>query len=223
MTRRWETALVAIAFAVGGLVALALTYAGPATYTDIATHEGFATISFRERDGSLRPMRLAELVGIHDGWIRYVTGRGDPPGGTTVPDFFTRDEQAHMADVRAVFVGFELAAVVAVGIAVIVPLLAAKRSRAAALTLVRDGAIAAGAGTALVAAVAATAFDPLFLAFHEVFFPRGNFLFGPGSNLIAMYPDAYWYGVTLRVGLTFVAVMALIAIALSATSRQARR
>lgn len=223
MTRRWETALLAIAFAVGGLVALALVYAGPATYADIATHEGFATVSFRERDGSRRPEVLPELLAIHDGWIRYITGRGGPPGGSLTVDFFTRDEQAHMADVRTVFVGFELAAVVAVGIGVILPLRAAKRSRTAALLLVRDAAVAAGIGTALLAAAAAASFDQLFLAFHEVFFPQGNFLFGPDSNLIAMYPDAYWYGVTLRVGLTFVAAMAIIAIAAATTVRRARR
>ena len=91
------------------------------------------------------------------------------------------------------------------------------------LALLRDAAIAAGAGTAAVAVAAAIAFDPLFLLFHELFFPQGNFLFGPDSNLLALYPDPYWYGVTLRIGLTFVAAMAIIAIAAAATLRQARR
>ncbi|MDQ6857386.1 MAG: DUF1461 domain-containing protein [Chloroflexota bacterium] len=205
------------------MVALALAYAGSGTYTDIATHEGFATVSFRERDGSRRPEALPELLAIHDGWMRYITGRGGMPGGSFTVDLFTRDEQAHMRDVRAVFIGFELAAAIGVGIAVLLPLRAAKRSGVAALVLVRDAAIAAAIGTAIVAAVAALAFDSLFLLFHQVFFPQGNFLFGPDSNLIAMYPDAYWYGITLRVGVTFVGAMALVALASAATLRRARR
>ncbi|HLZ48383.1 MAG TPA: DUF1461 domain-containing protein [Candidatus Limnocylindria bacterium] len=168
-------------------------------------------------------MPLDELVGIHNGWVRYITGRGSPSGGTTTVDFFTRDEQAHMTDVRAVFEGFELAAIVAGGIGVLLPLRAAKRSRMAATLLVRDAAIAAGIGVALVAVATAIAFDSLFLLFHQVFFPQGNFLFGPESNLIAMYPDAYWYGVTLRVGLTFIAAMAIMTGAATATLRRSRR
>lgn len=198
-------------------------YAGPATYEDIATHEGFAHAAFRERDGSTRPMELRELVGIHNGWVRYITGRGGPPGGTTLPDFFTTDEVNHMADVRRVFMGFELAVVVAVGLAVILGLRAARRSRAAVLLLARDASVAAGLGVIFVAVAAALAFDQLFLAFHEVFFPQGNFLFPPDSNLIAMYPDPYWYGVTLRVGITFILATAVIAIAAAATLRRARR
>jgi uncharacterized membrane protein len=89
--------------------------------------------------------------------------------------------------------------------------------------LVRDAAIAAGAGTAIVAAGAAVAFDPLFLLFHEVFFPQGNFLFGPDSNLLVLYPEPYWYGVTLRIGLAFVALMAALATVMAATLRRTRR
>jgi len=204
-------------------VVLAVAYAGPWTYEDIATHEGFAPTEFRERDGTRRVMQLRELVGIHDGWMRYVTGRGGPPGGSTTTDFFTRAEQAHMADVRRVFVGFEIAATVAACGVVLLVARAARRSRPAATILVRDAAIVAGAAVAAIAVVAAIAFDPLFLLFHEVFFPQGNFLFGPDSNLIALYPDPYWYGVTLRVGLTFVGVMVGIALAATATLRRVRR
>jgi uncharacterized membrane protein len=223
VTARWETALLAVCLAVVGLVTLALVYAGPGTYEDIATHEGFAQTVFRERDGSSRSMGLSELVGMHNGWIRYVTGRGDPPGGTTLSDFFTRDEIAHMTDVRRVFIDFEIAATIASAGVVLLLARGARRSAVAGATLARDAAIAAGIGVAAVAIAASVAFDPLFLLFHEVFFPQGNFLFGPDSNLIAMYPDAYWYGVTLRIGVAFVAVTAITAIGATATLRRARR
>jgi uncharacterized membrane protein len=75
----------------------------------------------------------------------------------------------------------------------------------------------------VVAAAAALAFEPLFLLFHAVLFPQGNFLFPAGSNLLALYPDPYWYGVTLRVGLTFVGAAAAIALGATATLRRSRR
>jgi len=128
-----------------------------------------------------------------------------------------------MSDVRRVFVGFEIAALFSVAVATVLVARAAKRSRTAALFVLRDAAIVSGVGAAAVALAAVVAFDPLFLLFHEIFFPQGNFLFGPDSNLLLLYPDPYWYGVTLRVGGTFVLVMAIIAIAAAATLRRARR
>ena len=93
----------------------------------------------------------------------------------------------------------------------------------AVLIVARDASVAAGFGVAVVALVASVAFDPLFLLFHRIVFPQGNFLFAPDSNLLAVYPDVYWYEVTIRVGLTFVAAMAVIAVAAGATLRRIRR
>ena len=152
-----------------------------------------------------------------------MTGRaGDGPNTGPVV-VFTPDEYAHMADVRQVFIGFQLAALVALVFGIVLLIRAGLRDRRSALVLARDASIAGGAGAAILAVVAAAAFDPLFLLFHEVFFPQGNFLFGPDSNLIAMYPDQYWYGVTLRIGFTFVAATAAVALVATATLRQARR
>lgn len=174
-------------------------------------------------DGQRDVLELRDLLGIHNDWVRYVSGRGSGPGGTVALEYFTPDERAHMADVRQVFVGAQLAALVGLVAAILLLTRAATRSRAAVLVLARDAAITAGTTTLVVAVAAATAFDPLFLLFHEILFPQGNFLFGPESNLLALYPDQYWYGVTLRVGLTFVAAMAAIALAATATLRRMRR
>jgi uncharacterized membrane protein len=64
---------------------------------------------------------------------------------------------------------------------------------------------------AVIGVAAAVAFDPLFLLFHEVFFPQGNFLFAPDSNLIRLYPEWYWQGITAGVGASFIAVSLLVA------------
>jgi hypothetical protein len=204
-------------------------FAGPSTYEALARDTPFAPATFRVVDRLSGPspridsLGVDQLVDLHRRWLDYVTGRvGDPPitGPVVV---FTRQEYAHMADVRRVFIAFQLAAGVAAVVAIALFIRAAKRGRESAVTLARDAAIAAGLGAAAIALIAAVAFDPLFLLFHEMFFPQGNFLFGPDSNLIAMYPDPYWYGVTLRVGVAFVFLMAIIAVAAAATLRQGRR
>lgn len=225
MTRRWETAVVAICLAGSGLVALAVAFGGTSTYVAIMRDFAPATFHLAAGDAIARVVQidLPALTGWHNAWFTYVTGDGDRPPISFGAAVFTTAEYAHMADVRNVFVGARVAAVGAAVLAAAPILRAARRDRAAAVVLVRDAAIAAGIGTAVIAIAAALAFDPLFLLFHEVFFPQGNFLFPPDSNLIAMYPDPYWYGMTIRIGLTFILAMAVIALAATATLRQARR
>ena len=217
--------MVALSFALSGLVALAIVFGGTATYGSIM--RGYAPATFRVAGGDAitrkEPTELPALVSWHNGWFAYVTGDGDRAPVSSGGQIFTPAEYAHMADVRNVFIGARLVAIVAAIVAAVLILRAARRRRRAAVMLARDAAIAACIGTAVIAVGAAVAFDPLFLLFHRIFFPQGNFLFPADSNLLAMYPDPYWYGVTLRVGLTFVAAMALIAIGSAATLRRTRR
>jgi uncharacterized membrane protein len=93
--------------------------------------------------------------------------------------------------------------------------------RGDALRLVRAGAITAAGIVAIIGVAAAVAFDPLFLLFHDLFFPQGNFLFDPAtSNLIRLYPEWYWQGITAGVGLSFIAVAVLVAGAAHRALRQ---
>ena len=225
MIRRWESALAALCLAVAGLVGLAIVWAQPGVYADIARTEGFDQATFRfVHDGTTRAFDLRDLVGLHTSWLRYVTGRATTTGGgTTTNDFFTIAEQRHMADVRVVFIAAETLALVAAGVLFVQVAWIRIRGRAALVRLFRSAAIAAGFGVALLAAAAALSFDALFLAFHEVFFPQGNFLFDPAtSNLLTLYPDPYWYGVTLRIGVSFVGVCLVIAALAHATLRAGR-
>ena len=226
MNRRWESALAALCLAVAGLVGLAIVWAQPAVYADIASRERFAPATFRfVHDGTLRVFELPDLVGLHTSWLRYVTGRaGSGPGGTLSVDFFTRAELGHMADVRVVFIAVEIAALVASAVLFVLVAWVRSRGPAALARLFRSAAMVAGIGVAVLAAAAALSFDALFLAFHEVFFPQGNFLFDPAtSNLLTLYPDEYWYGVTLRIGVSFVAGCVLIGAVAHATLRAGRR
>ena len=138
------------------------------------------------------------------------------------PTLFTEDEYSHMADVRSVFDGAKLLIPAGLFVMAIRLQRARAKSLAAMFKLVRDGAIAAGAAVAVVGAVAAVAFDAAFLLFHQVFFPQGNFLFDPAtSNLLRLYPDWYWQGITFRIGLSFIGLSAVAALAAAVGLRRA--
>jgi integral membrane protein (TIGR01906 family) len=219
---RVEVALFAVGFMLSGLILLVLVWSGDAAYADIARSSGSARVAFIDHGtGASVDLELASLVREHHAWSAYVTGGSAdaPPPGR----FYTADETAHMEDVRRVF---DVAKVfIPAGFFVMAIRLqrARMRSAEAMLRLVRAGALAAGIGVAAIGVVAAVSFDQAFLLFHEVFFPQGNFLFDPAaSNLVRLYPDRYWQGITLRIGLSFIAVAAVVALAASVGLRRAR-
>ncbi len=215
-------ALLAVAIAIGGLLLFVALFNGPDTYGDIARSSGRTGAVFRTPPDLVWSTDLIGLTDLHVRTLAYVLGRSAelPSFATTGRPLFDANERSHMADVREVFRLTGYTFVVAL---VVIAGLLRWTSRRERSRLVRDASVVAGAAVALIAVVAAVAFDPLFLLFHEIFFPQGNFLFGPDSNLLTLYPDEYWYGVTLRVGLGFVGLMAAGALALTATQRQARR
>ena len=222
-TGKIETAVFAIGFTMAGLVLLALLWSGVGAYVDMARANGVPGATFYDHATGSNSVQLdlAALAEQHRAWSEYVTGgRQDPPALGTL---YTEDESAHMTDVRHVFDGVKI--LIPAGLFVMALRLQRARSRGldSMLRLARDGAVAAGVLVAAVGIVAALAFDQAFLLFHEVFFPQGNFLFDPAtSNLVRLYPDWYWQGITFRVGLSFIAVAAVVAIAAAGGLRRAR-
>jgi hypothetical protein len=214
-TYRVEVAIFAIAFTVSGLVALALVWSGDWAYAGLAEATGNTRTAFVRPAGGLDsageiPMSLDSLRDWHRRWSSYVVGLSQqPPNAGPGGPLFTPDEYAHMADVRTVFRGAEYAA--ALALFVLIFRAQRARRRGEALRLVRAGALIATGIAAVIGFAAAVAFDPLFLLFHEVFFPQGNFLFAPDSNLIRLYPEWYWQGITAGVGLSFIAVALVVA------------
>ena len=220
---RIETALFAVGFAMSGLVLLALLWSGVGPYTDMARATGVAGATFYDHGTGRNSVTLSleALAEQHRAWSAYITGGvADPPDPGTL---YTADEISHMADVRRVFDGAKI--LIPAGLFVMAIRLQRARSRSAEamLQLVRDGAGGAGVTITAVGLVAAFAFDQAFLLFHEVFFPQGNFLFDPAtSNLVRLYPDWYWEGITLRIGLSYIAIAATVAIAAGLGLRRAR-
>lgn len=222
-THRVDVAVFAVALTVFGLVALALVWSGDWAYAAFANATGHTSTTFTSYgpgpgdpccpSGYVEsPISLDALLAWHRGWAAYVTGASAEAPVSFGRSTFTQDEYAHMADVRNVFRGAEIAA--ALGLGVVAFRLIRARGERRALRLIRDGGLVSAGLVALIGVAAAFAFDPLFLLFHEVFFPQGNFLFDPAtSNLVRLYPEWYWEGVTAGVGVSFVGLVLVAAIA----------
>lgn len=216
----WARILLAASATLSGLVLLALFFAGPATYEAIARENGFERNAFHVPGTATQPREVRYevrmLAALHEGTLRYVLGEapGTPRDPTTRDPLFSPDEQRHLSDVRDLFGAARWAAVAGLAIAAALVGVAARRGRRALARDVRDAAALSGVPVTAIGAVAAFAFEPAFLAFHYVLFPQGNFLFDPAtSNLLALYPEAYWYAVALRIGASFVALAAIAALA----------
>ena len=112
-------------------------------------------------------------------------------------------ERSHMSDVSALV---RLLAAILV-VAVLTAMACAVLLRGQADTIGR-AMVAAAAGVGLAAAVLAVvfavAFDEAFLAFHAIFFPSGTYVFAPGSQLILLFPEGFWFDASLAAGATIV-------------------
>lgn len=119
-------------------------------------------------------------------------------------------EQAHMADVRSVFRGLWILAVVSV-----VVLVAASRraDRGRTWRAVRGGAIGLSIGVVIAGAVGFFAFDRLFELFHTIFFPAGSYLFDPTTDrLVQLFPFAFWDETAMVVGGAIIVVSVIVAV-----------
>lgn len=68
-----------------------------------------------------------------------------------------------------------------------------------------------GSAAVLLALAFAFAFETAFLAFHAIFFPPDSFLFPPGSNLIVLFPEPFWFDASLAAGATILLAAAFVA------------
>lgn len=70
--------------------------------------------------------------------------------------------------------------------------------------LLLRAAAGVGAGAIVLGAVFALSFDAAFAAFHALFFKAGTWQFGPDSNLIRLFPEPFWFEVSLLAGASIV-------------------
>lgn len=125
-------------------------------------------------------------------------------------------ERSHMHDVSVlvrILAGLVLLAAVVAGVTR--AMLGGERRRIGRILLVAGGTI--GTLAILLAGTFAVAFEPAFLAFHELFFPPGTYLFAPGSNLITLFPQGFWFDAALAAGATI--IVAALAVSLIGLNR----
>jgi integral membrane protein (TIGR01906 family) len=112
-------------------------------------------------------------------------------------------ERSHMQDVGGlVRVLALLEGIALVGLLVTWPWL--RRERARRGRLLQRAAIGVGLGALVLGVFFAVSFDTAFAAFHALFFKPGTWQFGPDSNLIRLFPEAFWFEVSLLAGATIV-------------------
>lgn len=114
-------------------------------------------------------------------------------------------ERSHMADVSRLvrlLAGILILALVLAGVTA--AWLRGEPRRQGRIMLLAAGGI--GAAAVVLAIVFAVAFEPAFLAFHELFFPPGTYLFATGSELIVLFPEPFWFDAALLAGVAIVVV-----------------
>lgn len=138
----------------------------------------------------------ATLQILGDIWTGGDFGVSLTDGGAPVLDAF---ERSHMADVGGLVRLLGLVALAAVVVGLLAGRALRGRPRAIGAALL-GGAATVGAVALAVAVIFAVAFDVAFLAFHQLFFREGTYLFGPDSNLIRFFPEQLWYEASLAAG-----------------------
>jgi integral membrane protein (TIGR01906 family) len=119
-------------------------------------------------------------------------------------------ERGHMRDVRSVFGGLAVAAVISAIVLVVAGI--ARRDRAATWRAVGRGAAVLAVAVVSLGIVALVAFDTLFAVFHEVLFPAGSYDFDPATErLVQLFPFQFWQETAMVVGVVIIAVALLVA------------
>lgn len=124
-------------------------------------------------------------------------------------------ERSHMSDVARLvrlLAGIAVAALVlGVLTGVWLRFEARRQGRIMMLAAGTIGAVALG-----LALFFAVAFDVAFTLFHELLFPPGTWQFAPGSNLITLFPEPFWFDAALIAGAAIViGALAVTAIGLA--------
>lgn len=120
-------------------------------------------------------------------------------------------ERSHMTDVSRLvrlLAGILVLALVLAGVTA--AWLRHEPRRQGRIMLLAAGGV--GASAVILGLVFAVAFEPAFLAFHELFFPPGTYLFATGSELIVLFPEPFWFDAALLAGAAIVLVAAVVSV-----------
>jgi len=154
------------------------------------THPALDTAGAAERTG----LTSAQVHALSDRSVEELLlgpGTFDFPGPDGQP-FYDPSERAHLRDAR-LLLGISL---LAGGLAILVLALTLVRrtdSRSATWRVISRTGLATAVGVVLLGFLSIFAFDSLFILFHRVFFPGGNWSFDPATqHLVQLYPFRFW-------------------------------
>ena len=139
----------------------------------------------------------------------YTDGAFDAALEGEAEPFLDASERSHMRDVGSLV---RMLALVLIGSLAVAAACGwwMRRERARIGRIMVVSAAVVG-GVALVLAIAfAVAFDAAFTAFHQLFFEAGTWQFALGSNLIALFPEPFWFDAALIAGAAILLVAAIV-------------
>jgi integral membrane protein (TIGR01906 family) len=123
--------------------------------------------------------------------------------------FYDAAEASHLRDARLVLYGLGL--LVLVALAVLGVGFAGRRRDAHYWRAVSRGAGTLTLAFAVIGTLFLVAFDAAFTAFHEIFFPGGNWSFDPATeHLVQLYPIPFWQLTTSVLGALAIGIGALV-------------
>jgi integral membrane protein (TIGR01906 family) len=132
-------------------------------------------------------------------------------------------ERAHMRDVRGVFIGFFVAALVGLVGALVIAARRRGDERRHTWRAVRTGAIGLTVLLVIGGAISFVAFAALFEVFHRLFFAGGSYTFDPSTErLVQLFPFRFWQETAIAVGAVCIALAAIVAVAASRRSAATR-
>ena len=146
------------------------------------------------------------LVASHEKIAEYLTGKGAIDRLNAV-EGLTAAEKSHLADVKDIM--NDLPIVFIVLLLLFFSLF--QRTKEKRKILLYGGL----ATVAIPVILAIIPFDSVFTAFHQLFFPQGNWMFAPDSLLIQIYPIQFFYDAAFRI----FAQGAVIGLALALTAK----
>lgn len=206
MRRASLAAAAAFAVSAAVLIGLAgpLLLINPAFVTWLQDRHAVADVGFDGRREVVERLTGAYLGDLWTNGDFRASADGEGP-------FLDEREQSHMRDVsrlvRLLGTATLLAALAAIATGW---MLRREQPRVGHLMIVAAG-IVGGVGLVL-GIVFAVAFDAAFLAFHAVLFPPGSYLFAPGSPLIRLFPESFWFDAALIAGGAIVLSACLVAL-----------
>jgi len=121
-------------------------------------------------------------------------------------NYFTPTEKSHMADVKHLIRTMQFIYYGAAILSIALFFYCYKKFKEDKYMFIKVlarsllySSIAAGVFLVLMFLMSVFSFDFLFIIFHRIFFPQGNWMFDPSSLLITLFPQQFFFDISLRI------------------------